>query len=111
MIKFKGLNTLKTSTVIIQPALSQFQFTPLKFLNHPFQTLSFPQTKCQDQDEETGGGEEEEDEEAEFDSMLVESAGELLPSLAKVLGGEAFAPYFQGFLPELVKKTVWSDCP
>ncbi len=44
--------------------------------------------------------------EAELDSMLIEDGGELLPAVAKVIGGQAFAPYFAGFLPELFKKTV-----
>ena len=49
---------------------------------------------------------ESEDDQAEFDGVLVESAGELMPCLAKVLGGQKFAPYFAGLLPELLKKMV-----
>lgn len=46
------------------------------------------------------------DEEAEYDTLLVENAGDVLPTLAKVLGGEMFAPYFVAMLPELLKKLV-----
>ena len=53
-------------------------------------------------------GEEDEvdEDQAEFDSILIESAGELVPSLAKLIGGQKFAPYFAGLLPELLKKLV-----
>ena len=60
------------------------------------------QTSCQDAAEE----EDADEEDAELDSMLIESAGDLLPSVAKVVGGDSFKPYFAGFLPELIKKTV-----
>lgn len=56
---------------------------------------------CQDAD-----ADELEEEEAEYDSALIENAGELLPTLAKLLGGTRFAPYFAGMLPELLKKLV-----
>ena len=46
------------------------------------------------------------DQQAEFDAMLIEYAGDILPSLATAVGGAAFAPYFAGFLPLLLKKTV-----
>jgi hypothetical protein len=49
---------------------------------------------------------EVDDDQAEFDSILIESAGELIPSIAKVLGGQKFAPYFAGLLPDLLKKLV-----
>lgn len=55
---------------------------------------------CQDNDDEVDEGQ------AEFDSILIESAGELMPSFAKVLGGQMFAPYFAGLLPELMKRLV-----
>ncbi|KAK3085593.1 hypothetical protein FSP39_005824 [Pinctada imbricata] len=54
---------------------------------------------CQDADSE-----EEEDEEAEFDGMLIESAGDVLPAMAKLMGGEAFLPFFTSFLVDLVKR-------
>ena len=38
--------------------------------------------------------------------MLIEYAGDILPSLATAVGGPTFAPYFAGFLPLLLKKTV-----
>ena len=38
--------------------------------------------------------------------MLIEYAGDILPSLATAVGGQIFAPYFAGFLPLLLKKTV-----
>ncbi|XP_008570553.1 PREDICTED: importin-4 [Galeopterus variegatus] len=58
-------------------------------------------TSCQDTDEE----EEEEDDQAEYDAMLLEHAGEAIPALAAVAGGDAFAPFFAGFLPLLLCKT------
>ncbi|XP_062945038.1 importin-4 [Cynocephalus volans] len=58
-------------------------------------------TSCQDTDEE----EEEEDDQAEYDAMLLEHAGEAIPALAAAAGGDAFAPFFAGFLPLLLCKT------
>lgn len=43
---------------------------------------------------------------AEYDAMLLEHAGEAIPALAAVAGGDAFAPFFAGFLPLLLCKTV-----
>lgn len=37
--------------------------------------------------------------------MLLEHAGEAIPALASVAGGDAFAPFFAGFLPLLLCKT------
>ncbi|ELT89259.1 hypothetical protein CAPTEDRAFT_159396 [Capitella teleta] len=63
---------------------------------------------CQDPSIEDHTGaivdDDDEEERSEYDSVLLESAGDLIPTLAKVLGGEAFAPYFAGFLPDLIKK-------
>jgi hypothetical protein len=59
---------------------------------------------CQDAEDD-----ELDDEHAEYDSMLIENAGELLPTLAKLLGGPTFAPYFAGILPELLKKLKKSN--
>ena len=41
--------------------------------------------------------------------MLIEYAGDILPSLASAMGGQAFVPYFAGFLPLLLKKTVSNE--
>ncbi|XP_051883850.1 importin-4 [Pristis pectinata] len=61
------------------------------------------QTTCQDpENEET---ESDEEQEAEYDSMLLEYAGEGIPLLAAAVGGQLFAPYFAGFLPLLLCKT------
>ena len=62
------------------------------------------QTSCQDQTD--GSDPELEDQNAEYDRMLTETAGEVIPSLAKVVGGERFAPYFAGLLPEFMKRLV-----
>lgn len=43
---------------------------------------------------------------AEYDAMLLEHAGEAIPALAAVAGGDTFAPFFAGFLPLLLSKTV-----
>ena len=61
------------------------------------------QTACQQGDEDDI---DESDQQAEFDAMLIEYAGDILPSLATAVGGQIFAPYFAGFLPLLLKKTV-----
>lgn len=42
---------------------------------------------------------------AEYDAMLLEHAGEAIPALAAAAGGDAFAPFFAGFLPLLLCKT------
>merc|ERR1719419_1223082 len=56
---------------------------------------------CQDMEAEDGG----EEEEAEQDGMLFEYAGEVLPNLGRAMTPQAFAPYFTGLLPNLLKKT------
>lgn len=38
--------------------------------------------------------------------MLLEHAGEAIPALAAAAGGDNFAPFFAGFLPLLLCKTV-----
>nr|KAF6484974.1 importin 4 [Rousettus aegyptiacus] len=58
-------------------------------------------TACQDTDDD----EEEDEDQAEYDAMLLEHAGEVIPALAAVAGGDAFAPFFAGFLPLLLCKT------
>ncbi|XP_043835956.1 importin-4 isoform X2 [Dromiciops gliroides] len=55
---------------------------------------------CQDPEED----EEDEMEQAEYDAMLLEHAGEVIPALASAAGGETFAPFFVGFLPLLLRK-------
>uniref|UniRef100_H0X353 Importin 4 n=1 Tax=Otolemur garnettii TaxID=30611 RepID=H0X353_OTOGA len=62
-------------------------------------------TPCQDTDEED---EDEDDQQAEYDAMLLEHAGEAIPALAAAAGGDAFAPFFAGFLPLLLCKTKQS---
>lgn len=54
---------------------------------------------CQD-----GDTSEEDEEQAEFDLMLIESAGDVLPAMAKILGGEMFLPFFRSFLVDLLKR-------
>ncbi|KAH3769238.1 hypothetical protein DPMN_170487, partial [Dreissena polymorpha] len=56
---------------------------------------------CQCEDDEQ---EEEEEEQAEFDGMLIESAGDVIPVMAKLVGGENFSAFFAGFLPDLLKR-------
>ena len=58
---------------------------------------------CQCEDDEQ---EEEEEEQAEFDGMLIESAGDVIPVMAKLVGGENFSAFFAGFLPDLLKRMV-----
>jgi len=65
------------------------------------------QMACQDEDENDDGTEDAE-EEAEHDCALVESAGELMPTLVELIGGPTFAPYFNQLLPELLKRLVCS---
>ncbi|KAH0626147.1 hypothetical protein JD844_000940, partial [Phrynosoma platyrhinos] len=60
-------------------------------------------TACQDSDVDEDGDEDDE-EEAEYDAMLIEYAGEVIPALAEAAGGETFAPYFAGLLPLLLNK-------
>ena len=61
------------------------------------------QTACQQGDDDDV---DDSDQQAEYDAMLIEYAGDVLPSLASAVGGAVFAPYFAGFLPLLLKKTV-----
>ncbi|KAL5021050.1 hypothetical protein ScPMuIL_000205 [Solemya velum] len=58
------------------------------------------QTACQDQEDT----EEEDDPQAEFDGMLIESAGDVLPIMAKLVGGQNFLPFFNIFLVDLLKR-------
>ncbi|XP_061445058.1 importin-4 isoform X2 [Rhineura floridana] len=60
-------------------------------------------TACQDSNIDDDG-DDDCDEVAEYDAMLIEYAGEVIPALAEAAGGEAFAPYFAGFLPLLINK-------
>jgi hypothetical protein len=63
------------------------------------------QTGCQEDEDESYDGDDD-DQQAEFDAMLIEYSGDCLPALAEALGGQAFAPYFAGFMPLLLKKIV-----
>ncbi|XP_045193420.2 importin-4-like [Mercenaria mercenaria] len=54
---------------------------------------------CQEAEEE-----DDEDEQAEFDGMLIESAGDVIPVMAKLIGGEHFLGFLGGFLPDLLKR-------
>ncbi|KAK7114904.1 importin-4-like [Littorina saxatilis] len=53
---------------------------------------------CQDQEED------EDEQQAEYDGMLIESAGDVLPIMARLMGGEAFSPFFASFLTDLLKR-------
>lgn len=64
--------------------------------------LLWLQVACQEEEEEG----DEEDEEAEFDGMLIESAGDVIPIMAKLVGGQNFLNFFGGFLPDLLKRMV-----
>ena len=66
------------------------------------------QTTCQDAaDEEDADGD---DEQAEYDGMLIENAGEIIPTMARIVGGQVFTPYLAGYLPELLKRVVSGFC-
>ena len=38
--------------------------------------------------------------------MVIEAAGDVLPAVAKVVGGATFVPYFASFLPDMIKRLV-----
>ncbi|XP_064599081.1 importin-4-like isoform X2 [Liolophura sinensis] len=56
-------------------------------------------TSCQDGDEG-----DDADQEAEYDGMLIECAGDILPAMARVMGGQNFLPILSNFLPDLLRK-------
>lgn len=60
-------------------------------------------SSCQDGDDE-----DDDEQQAEYDEMLIEYCGEILPVLADALG-IVFLPYFISFLPFLVAK-MKSSC-
>ncbi|XP_070574661.1 importin-4-like [Ptychodera flava] len=60
-------------------------------------------TMCQGEEEEDDFVDDEQ--QAEYDAMLIECAGDVVPALAGAMGGQRFAPYFAGFLPLLLPKT------
>ncbi|KAJ8041565.1 Importin-4 [Holothuria leucospilota] len=63
-------------------------------------------TACQGEDEDNDGGvDEDEEEQAEQDAMLMEYAGDLIPSMARTVGGAKFAPYLAGMLQLIFAKT------
>ncbi|XP_050398948.1 importin-4 [Patella vulgata] len=53
---------------------------------------------CQDDEDE------DDDQQAEYDAMLIESAGDVLPTMAKLVGGSEFLPFFRSFLTDLLKR-------
>ncbi|KAK4305040.1 hypothetical protein Pmani_023031 [Petrolisthes manimaculis] len=59
-------------------------------------------TMCQDMADEAGS---EDEEEAEHDEMLIEYAGEVVPSLGKAMGNAEYAAQFAELLPLFVNKT------
>lgn len=61
------------------------------------------QTMCQDMADEAGS---EDEGEAEHDEMLVEYAGEVVPSLGKAMPQAEFATQFAQLLPLFANKTV-----
>nr|XP_006824744.1 PREDICTED: importin-4-like [Saccoglossus kowalevskii] len=65
-------------------------------------------TLCQGEEEEID--DIDDDQQAEFDAILLEDAGDLIPSLAAAVGGQTFSPYFAGFLPMILAKTK-KTCP
>ena len=46
------------------------------------------------------------DEESEYDIMMMENAGEVIPSVAKLVSPQEFCSYLVGLLPELLRRTV-----
>ena len=68
--------------------------------------ISLLQTPCQQSGEEEAFTDDDEESQAELDAMLIEKTGDILPLLIQAVGGEVFKPYFAGFLPHLVKRTV-----
>lgn len=54
---------------------------------------------CQDHEDEVG-----EETEAEYDSMLIESAGDVLPVVARIMGGQNFLGFFSHFVDDLLKR-------
>ncbi|KAL8619425.1 hypothetical protein ACOMHN_011776 [Nucella lapillus] len=53
---------------------------------------------CQDEEED------EDEQQAEYDGMLIESAGDVLPVMARLMGGPSFSPFFTSFLTDLLKR-------
>lgn len=58
---------------------------------------------CQDMADEAGS---EDEGEAEHDEMLIEYAGEVVPSLGKAMSQTEFATQFAQLLPLFANKTV-----
>jgi len=52
--------------------------------------------------EDDGGDDAQE---AEQDEALFEYAGEVIPALGRAMAPSAFAPYYAGLLPHLLRKT------
>lgn len=68
--------------------------------------VQYLQAACQDDADKE---EDSDNEEAEYDTMLIEYAGDVIPALAKVCSSYDFAPYLAGMLPHLVVRTVSSS--
>lgn len=60
--------------------------------------------KLASQDPDSDGEDADERDEAEYDGLLVQMAGDLVPALAKALPAERFAPYMAGLLPLFMGK-------
>lgn len=60
------------------------------------------QIKCQREVDE------DDEDEAEYDTLLIENAGELIPTLAEVAPSNDFVAFYNAMIPELMKKLVSS---
>ena len=100
---FYSINGFDLKAWMSWPLLNQWTLT-LHFARHDLfnQWPLTLQLACQDDDEE----EDEDEQEAEFDGMLIESAGDVLPVMAKIMGGQNFMPFFCHFLTDLLKRLV-----
>jgi len=64
-------------------------------------------TTCQqfvEEDNVSTNSVDDEDLAAELDQLLIERTGDLVPAFAVAIGGENFKPYFNLYLPEIMKK-------
>lgn len=72
----------------------------LGLCTHSYTCLLFHKVASQDDEEE------EDEQQAEYDGMLIESAGDVLPVMARLMGGAAFSPFFKSFISDLLKRLV-----
>ena len=63
-----------------------------------------PQTACQDQ-------RETDEDDSEYDEMLIEYAGDVVPSLGRALPTDHFIQVFMDLYPQLLSKTVSLTAP